>query len=359
MKRSDRVLVIAEAGVNHNGSLEIAKRLVDAAADGGADYVKFQTFKAENLVTLGAPKAEYQIKNTGSAQSQFEMLKSLELKQEDHFALAGHCAEREIGFLSTPFDLDSLAFLVDAMKLDLIKISSGDMTNAPLLLELARRQCKVILSTGMATLDEVEAALAVLAFGYAGQGEPCGAAFSAAYESTQGKLALAQKVTLLHCTTEYPTPVDNVNLRAMDTLNEHFSLNTGYSDHTVGSIAAIAAVARGACIIEKHITLDRRMEGPDHLVSLEPDGLAQLVRDIRDVERCLGHGEKAPTQTESKNKLAARKCVVASCRVSKGDPFTVDNITVKRAGEGASALGYFDWLGRTADRDYAADDVIL
>ncbi|MEI7818137.1 MAG: N-acetylneuraminate synthase, partial [Desulfuromonadales bacterium] len=272
--------IIAEAGVNHNGSLALAKKLVEVAADAGADAVKFQTFKADSLVSRLAPKAEYQSKATGADESQYEMIRKLELDEQAHEMLIEHCTVCGIQFLSTPFDLESVDLLAGRFDLSCIKIPSGDITNGPLLLKIAHTGKPVILSTGMSTLGEIEEALGVLAFGYLGVGEPSPAVFRLAYCSIQGQELLLEKVTLLHCTTEYPAPVEEVNLNTLDTLRSAFGLPVGYSDHTEGITVPIAAVARGAVIIEKHFTLDRTLPGPDHKASLEPTELKQMVTAI-------------------------------------------------------------------------------
>ncbi len=354
-----RKYVIAEAGVNHNGSLDRALQLVDAAAEAGADAVKFQTFKADKLVSRAAPKAGYQIANTGSDESQHEMIRKLELDEAAHLRLMQHCRGRGIEFLSTPFDLESLAMLASRFDLSRIKLGSGEITNAPLLLAAARTGKPVILSTGMSDLGEVEDALAVLAFGYAcGDAAPSLAAFEAAYCSEEGRSALSDKVTLLHCTTEYPAPLAEVNLLAMETLRQAFRLPVGYSDHTAGIVIAIAAAALGATVIEKHFTLDRKLPGPDHLASLEPDELQQMVRSIRDVEAALGSPVKQPAPSELGNRAVARKSLVVSRPVGKGERFGADNLTVKRPGGGISPMRYWEWLGRPAERDYQTDDPV-
>jgi len=358
MSKNDHVIVIAEVGVNHNGSLETALKLVDAAADAGADVVKFQTFQAKHLVTKDAPKADYQIRQTGDEAGQFEMLKSLELSHADHMALTVHCSQKGIEFLSTPFDLDSLDFLADKMGLDCIKVGSGDMTNAPLLYGIARKKCRIILSTGMASLDEVERALGVLAFGYVFDGTPNNQAFQDAYNSDIGQSTLKENVTLLHCTTEYPAPHKSINLKAMDALVERFGLPVGFSDHSAGATASIAATALGVCIIEKHITLDRGMDGPDHLASMEPDEFAAMVQAVRDVEHALGSKDKQLSAEELANKSIARKSLVAAQTISKGAFFTEENLTVKRPETGASPFDYYDMIGKQADRDFDIDEVI-
>jgi N-acetylneuraminate synthase len=355
-----RVHVIAEAGVNHNGSRELALELVDAAARAGADTVKFQTFRAEKLATRSAPRADYQAANTGDTASQFEMLKALELSRDDFRAIRDHCQQRGIEFLSTPFDLESLHYLTRDLSQARLKISSGDLTNAPLLLAAARSAGQVILSTGMSSLEEIEQALMVLAFGFSQPADaaPGLAAFRKAYESGAGRDALKRNVTLLHCTTEYPAPFSDVHLRAMDTLRTHFGLRTGYSDHSVGISVPVAAAARGAEIIEKHFTLDRALPGPDHKASLEPEELRHMVTAIREVEQALGNTEKAPAEVERKNMAAARKSLVAARPIRRGEPFTADNLAVKRPGTGIAPWRYWEWLGRTAARDYAPDELI-
>ena len=295
------VYVIAEAGVNHNGDIAKALALVDVAATAGADAVKFQTFKASSVISVHAEKAAYQKQTTDAAESQVDMVAKLELSHADHAQLADRCRERGIAFLSTPFDLDSLEFLVTDMGLTTLKIPSGEITNAPLLLAAARSGRDIILSTGMSTIDEVRDALGVLAFGYSGDAEakPDAGAFTRALERAD---ALQGKVTLLHCTTEYPTPYEDVNLRAMDSLREAFGLTVGLSDHTLGIAVAIAAVARGAQVIEKHFTLDRALPGPDHAASLEPDELTAMVAAIRATEAALGDGDKRLMPSESANR---------------------------------------------------------
>ena len=354
------VFVIAEAGVNHNGSLEMACQLVDAAADAGADAVKFQTFKASALVSQQAPKAAYQLRTTERTESQFEMIRRLELPAEHHRVLLDHSAKRGIEFLSTPFDSASLDLLVGEFGLRTIKLPSGDITTGPLLLQVARSGCRLILSTGMSNLGEVEAALEVLAFGYSAErdAEPTNSAFEAAYLSREGRQALQDRVTLLHCTTEYPAAAADVNLRAMDTLATAFGLRVGYSDHTEGIHNPVAAVARGAALVEKHFTLDRNLPGPDHKASLEPRELSAMVRAIRDVELALGDGIKRPMPPEIQNRDVVRKSLVANRAIAKGEPFSAANLSCKRPGTGITPMSYWDKQGRSATRDYAADEVI-
>lgn len=356
----NHVFVIAEAGVNHNGSLEAARRLVDFAAGAGADAVKFQTFKAATLVARHARKAEYQTKATGEDESQFDMLRKLELTEADHFELARHAATRGIQFLSTPFDSVSLKLLVDGLGMKTVKIPSGEITNAPFLLDIARVAPRIILSTGMSTMSDVEAALEVLAFGFVALDgtAPSRAAFRRAFASEAGQAQLRQRVTLLHCTTEYPAPIAEVNLRAMDTLHAAFGLPVGYSDHTNGLHVPIAAVARGACIIEKHFTSDRNLPGPDHAASLEPDELSNMVNTIREIERALGDGVKRPTPSELGNVDVARKSIVAARAISAGSPLAEVDLSCKRPGTGISPFDYWRMLGRSASRDYAPDEMI-
>lgn len=354
-----RTLVIAEAGVNHNGSLELALRLVDEAAEAGADVVKFQTFRADGLASRFAPKAEYQQRETGNEQSQLDMLRALELDEDAHRRLIERCASRGVEFLSTPFDQESLRLLTEVFGLPRLKLGSGELTNAPLLLAAARTGKPIILSTGMGTLAEVEEALGVMAFGYAGDGiEPSRPAFRAAFASDAGRIVLRDKVTLLHCTTEYPTPASDVNLRAMDALRSTFGLPVGYSDHTEGATIALAAVARGASIIEKHFTLDRSLPGPDHKASLTPAELVSMVAEIRRVEAALGDGVKRPAESERKNMSVARKSLVAARAIAAGEMFGPDNLAVKRPGGGIEPLRYWELLGRPAPRAFSEDEQI-
>lgn len=352
--------IIAEAGVNHNGDERIALALIDAACSAGADVVKFQTFKAANLVTPQARQAEYQEANTGRSESQLAMLSRLELSFEAHLRLIEHCQNRGIEFLSTAFDEESLVFLTEQLGLQTLKIPSGELTNAPFILKHARTGCDLIVSTGMATLSDVEMALGVIAFGLtqSPNEKPSLEKFMAAYASEQGQQALARKVTLLHCTTEYPAPVNEINLRSMDTLHHAFQLPVGYSDHSQGITVPIAAVARGACLIEKHFTLDRTMEGPDHKASLEPDELSSMINAIRDVELALGNGVKSPQPSELKNKLVARKSLVAGCDIRAGEVISAHHLAVKRPGDGMSPYCYWDVLGSVAQQDYLAGEKI-
>lgn len=354
-----RVFIIAEAGVNHNGNLETAYQLVDAAVAAGADAVKFQTFKAENLVTRQGVKAEYQKTDGDPGETQLAMLKRLELKYEFHFQLLDYCRRKGIQFLSTAFDFESLDFLVGELELPVLKLPSGEITNGPFLLAHARTGKNIILSTGMATLGEVETALSVLAFGYLGADKaPSLQNFGEAYGSEAGQTLLKEKVTLLHCTSEYPTAPANVNLRAMDALAQAFSLKVGYSDHSVGLAIPIAAAARGASVIEKHFTLDKSLEGPDHKVSLEPVELKAMVAGIREIEQALGRPGKWPQHMELKNRDVVRKSLVAQYPIAKGDVFTETNVGVKRPGTGTSPMLYWDKLGQVSINDFQADDLL-
>lgn len=354
-------LIIAEAGVNHNGDEKLAFELVDAAHQAGADIVKFQTFKAKNLVTAQAKQAEYQITNTQKQESQLAMLSRLELSYDAHHQLVKHCESLGIEFLSTAFDSESLDFLVNDLGLIRLKIPSGEITNAPLVLEHARTGCDLIVSTGMATLSEVEAVLGVIAFGYISDesSQPSEQAFQQAYASEQGQKALKQKVTVLHCTTEYPAPMEEINLKAMDTLGRAFELPAGYSDHSAGITIPIAAVARGAVLIEKHFTLDNNMEGPDHKASLEPSELRAMVSAIRQVEVALGVGVKSPTVSEVKNKAVARKSLVAAKAIQVGDRFNDENLTIKRPSTGMSPYRYWDLVNKPATKMYNTGDLII
>ena len=326
------VYIIAEAGVNHNGSFELACRLVDAAKAAGADCVKFQTFRAGNLVSRDAQKAEYQKQTTGES-SQREMLQKLELSFDEFLALKAYCDRVGISFLSTPFDFESIAFL-SSVDMPFWKIPSGEVTDLPYLLALARTKRPVVMSTGMCGMEEIGEAIRVL--------------------RENG----TERITLLHCNTEYPTPFEDVNLRAMQTMREAFGLEVGYSDHTKGIEAALAAAALGAAVIEKHFTLDRSMEGPDHRASLEPDELKAMVTGIRNIEKALGTGDKTPSPSERKNIAVARKSIVAGRAIRAGELFTEENLTVKRPGTGLSPMRWFSVLGTAAARDYREDEQI-
>lgn len=326
-------IIIAEAGVNHNGELKIAKQLVDSANIAGADYIKFQTFKAKQLVTSSAAKANYQKEHCGNEESQLQMLKKLELSFSDFEEIHSYCDQCGIGFLSTPFDGESIEFL-STLGMDIWKIPSGEVTNYPYLVKIAQTHKPIIMSTGMCTMDEIADALAVL------------------NEYGSGP------VTLLHCTTEYPAPIDDVNLLAMRTMSEQFGLPVGYSDHTAGIVVPIAAVAMGAVVIEKHFTLDKTMEGPDHKASLEPHELKEMVDAIRMVERAMGDGIKQPAESEKKNIAIARKSIVATRNIAKGEVFSTENITTKRPGDGVSPMRWNEVLGQAAKRSFTEDELI-
>lgn len=352
-------LIIAEAGVNHNGSDDLAFSLVDAAHQAGANIVKFQTFKAKNLVTEDAQQAEYQVTNSGQKESQYSMLKRLELSYETHHKLVKYCNELGIEFLSTAFDSESLSFLVDDLGITRLKLPSGEITNAPLVLEHARTGCDLIVSTGMATLSEIEQVLSVIAFGYLNpEGTPNDETLQAAYFSEQGKQLLKEKVTLLHCTTEYPAPFGDINLNAMDTMKDAFKLAIGYSDHSEGIIVPVAAVAKGAVLIEKHFTVDKSLPGPDHKASLDPQELKAMVDGIRTVEKVLGDGIKGPRPSEVKNKSVTRKSLVAANAITAGELFSENNLAVKRPGSGINPIKYWHYLNKASSKNYQAGDLI-
>ena len=327
------VLIIAEAGVNHNGNLDLALKMVDEAKRAGADIVKFQTAIPEKVISKYADKAEYQKKTTGNEESQLEMCKRIHLKLSDYDIIKKYCEEVGIEFLSTPFDLESIDYL-EKLGMRLWKIPSGEITNLPYLIKIAKTGKPVIMSTGMAELNEVEEAVNVLKENGAGE------------------------ITLLHCTTEYPAPFESVNLRAMNTLREKFGTEVGYSDHTVGFEAAVAAAVLGASVIEKHFTLNHNMEGPDHKASLEPEEFEIMVNNIRLIEKALGDGVKQPAEAEKKNIAIARKSIVAAKDIKKGEVLTEDNITVKRPGNGISPMRWFEVLGTEAVRDFGEDELI-
>lgn len=332
---TNKTLIIAEAGVNHNGDIGLAKQLIDVAAGAGADFVKFQTFSADRLTTRTAKKADYQTQTTDSNESQHAMLRRLELTTAMHKELVAHCAVRNIGFLSTGFDIESVDFLV-SLGLDHFKIPSGEITNLPYLRHVGQLGKGVILSTGMATLGEIEAAIDVL--------EQAGTPRT--------------NMTVLHCTTEYPTPMDEVNLRAMQSIRTAFGVTVGCSDHTIGIEVAIAAVALGATVIEKHFTLDRNLIGPDHKASLEPDELKAMVAAIRNIELALGDGIKRLTPSEARNKPVARKSLVANQAIKAGEAFSAQNISTKRPGTGISPMRWDEIIGRVAPRNFLADELI-
>lgn len=330
-----RVFIIAEAGVNHNGSLELAKKLIDVACEAGADAVKFQTFKADKLVSKKAQKAEYQKETTNSTESQYDMIKKLELDEIAHHELIAYCKLKNILFLSTPFDHESIA-LLHRLQIPIFKIPSGEITNLPYLRQIGGLGKEVILSTGMATLKEVEDALVVLV----NAGTP------------------KEKITVLHATTEYPCPVDEVNLKAMQTIRNAFDVKVGYSDHTKGIEIPIAAVAMGACVIEKHFTLDKTLEGPDHKASLEPHEFIAMVQAIRNVEQALGDGVKKPSQSEMKNIPIARKSIITCKAIKKGEYFSEENLNIRRPGQGLSPMLWDEIIGSVSTKNYAEDELL-
>ena len=329
------VFIIAEAGVNHNGSVELAKKLIDVASSAGADAVKFQTFKTENLVSKNAQKADYQKQSTDAGESQFDMIKKLELDVSTHRELIAYCNEKNIMFLSTPFDHDSIK-LLNKLELGIFKIPSGEITNLPYLRAIGALQKEVVLSTGMATIGEIEDALNIL------------------IETGTCK----KKITELHANTMYPTPMEDVNLKAMVTIGNAFDVAYGYSDHTLGIEVDIAAVAMGATVIEKHFTLDKTMEGPDHKASLEPDELKAMVSAIRNIENALGDGIKKPSRSERPNMAIARKSIVASKTIKKGDLLSKENLAIKRPGTGISPMRWDEIIGTHAKKDYEVDELL-
>jgi N,N'-diacetyllegionaminate synthase len=331
-----QTIIIAEAGVNHNGSLDLAKRLVDVAAEAGADYVKFQTFKANKIASKQALKADYQQKTTDNSESQLEMLKRLELNEEAHLELIDYCKQKDIAFLSTAFDFESID-LLKKLNINLGKIPSGELTNLPYLRKMAQNFDKIIISTGMGDITEVRDAV----------------------NSLIKAGATKENLTVLHCNTEYPTPFKDVNLKAMLTIQQELGIEIGYSDHTLGIEVPIAAVALGATVIEKHFTLDRRMEGPDHKASLEPIELKAMIAAIRNIELAMsGSGEKVMSESESKNKNIARKSIVAAKNIAIGEEFTEGNLIVKRPGNGISPMKWDEVIGKKAIKNFSEDDLI-
>lgn len=352
------VYFIAEAGVNHNGSLKLAKELVDIAKVAGADAVKFQTFIAEQVVTPTAKKAEYQITNTGNSDSQLEMIKKLELSQADFRQIRDYCQLRGIEFLSTPFDISSAHFLNSSLEVQKMKVPSGEITNASLLLTIARFRKPIILSTGMSDLEEIEEALATIAYGLVHDDFPTSVRARSFFKTDSAKKILEKYVTILHCVTEYPAPERDINLRAMQAIRARFGLPIGYSDHSLGIHIPIAAVAMGATVIEKHFTIDTKMDGPDHACSLSPAELKLLVDLIRKVELSFGNGEKKPAQSELKNREIVRRSLFAAKEIRSGEIFSEKNMIALRPGSGISAKHFYDWIGRKASRDFSAGEMI-
>jgi N,N'-diacetyllegionaminate synthase len=332
---TNHTLIIAEAGVNHNGDINLAKELINIAADAGADIVKFQTFKADSLASKKAKKARYQIENTSKNESQVEMLNRLELSKKMHQELISYCKLKKIDFFSSAFDIESLK-LLKSLGLNYFKIPSGEITNLPYLKLVGSFAKPIIMSTGMATIDEIKDAMNILEI------------------SGTSK----QDITILHCNTEYPTPLNDVNLKAMTTIKDIFNVNVGYSDHTLGIEIAIAAVALGAKVIEKHFTIDRNLKGPDHKASLEPQELNQMIKSIRNIEKAIGDGVKRPSASEINNKLIVRKSLVASKFIKAGELFSVDNVTSKRPGTGISPMKFTNIIGKIAKKNFEKDDLI-
>ena len=328
-----KTFIIAEAGVNHNGNIDLAKRMIEKAAWAGVDAVKFQSFKAEKLASKNAEKADYQKETTDKQEDQFEMIKKLELDYEKHQELINFSRKKGLLFMSSPFDLESIE-LLDELGMKIWKIPSGEITNLPYLRRIGSLNKKVIMSTGMANLSEIESALEVL---------------------TE---AGAKEIIVLHCNTEYPTPMEDVNLKAMQTIKKAFKVSVGYSDHTLGVEVPVAAVARGAEVIEKHFTLDKTMEGPDHRASLEPEELKEMVESIRNIEKAMGNGIKKPSPSEKKNKPVVRKSIIAKTDIEQGEIFTEENLTVKRPGTGINPMRWEEVLGKIAKRDFKKDELI-
>lgn len=355
---TETTFIVAEAGVNHNGDRDIAFQMVEAAAGAGVDAVKFQTFNTASHVTRVAPKAAYQSETTDPKESQFEMLRKLEIDHDTHRALKQYAEKKDLQFISTAFDFESLAFLSNDLQLEILKIPSGEVTNGPLLLEFAKTDRQLIMSTGMANMDEIRQALTVLAYGMTEGRYPSKSAFTEAYESEEGQTALRDRVMLLHCTTQYPAPFESINLRAMASLRDTFCLRVGYSDHSKGILVPCTAVALGAVSIEKHFTLDRMSLGPDHSASLEPEELREMVEAIRSTETILGDGEKVPHQAEVINREVARKSLVAATAIAKGESFSRENLAIKRPGGGRSPMDYWSLIGSRSPKDYCVDDFI-
>jgi len=355
-----KTYIIAELGVNHNGSLDLAKKLIDAAVNCEADAVKFQSFCAESLVIDAAPKAAYQNRNDPRFASQFELLKSLELNFSGQAQLAQYAAEKKIEFLSSAFDLESLLFLNQTIGVTKFKIGSGEISNLPFLFEHAKLGKAILLSTGMSTLEEIDLALSVLALGYCCPGEtsPSLAKAKAIYGKEEAKKRLRENVTLLHCTSNYPAHLNEINLNAMETMQQGFNLNVGYSDHSLSAIVPIAAVAKGACVIEKHLTLDTGMQGPDHKASLCPQQFKAMVCDIRTTELLLGSSEKYPVPSELETRLVARKSLVAAKAINAGELFDKNNLTIKRPGTGLAPAFYWKLIGLQARKSYSPDELI-
>ncbi len=358
-KKNKNVYVIAEAGINHNGSKKLALKLVDKAVEVGADAIKFQTFKTDLLVTEHAKTAKYQKVDSQKNQNQYEMLKKLELTYDDFFDIKEYCDYKKINFLSTAFDFESLCFLTEKLKLDILKIPSGDLTNAPLLLQHALRAEKLLVSTGMSNLEEIKVALGIIAFGLLKNNEkPSIRKFKDAFESNIGKKILQEKVVILKCTSSYPAPFKEINLNSMTTFKKLFNLNIGFSDHSLGITAPIIAASLGAKVIEKHFTLDKKMNGPDHKTSLEPKDFKNMVAQLRKVKKILGSKKIEVTKSAKENHIIATKSIVAKTSIKKGENFTALNITCKRPGNGISPLNYWKILEKKSTFDYKINELI-
>lgn len=355
----NQTYIIAEAGVNHNGSLEMAKELVMVAKEAGVDAVKFQTFKAENLVTRYAQQATYQIENLGESTSQLAMLKKLELSYEEFVELHLFCQTQKIKFLSTPFDFESVDFLLDELDIGIAKIPSGELTNTPFIHYIAMKRKPIILSTGMATIEDIHEALSYIAYGLVKPNEKVNdSSVKEFYQTIEAKAALKQYVTLLHCTTQYPAPLESINLKAMHEMENIFDLPVGLSDHSEGIYIPITAVGMRAKVIEKHFTLDKTLEGPDHIASLNPQELKEMIKGIKAIEMALGDGVKKPTSIELQNRIPARKSLVAKEKIEAGDIFTIENLTVKRPGDGIEPSKYWSFIGQVASKSYIEDELI-
>lgn len=354
------VFVIAEAGVNHNGDIGTALEMINVASEAGASACKFQVFRSDNLVTKWAPKAVYQQKNTNNVGTQLEMLRQLELNRSDYHMLSRECEVNGIELLITPFDVPSIYFLTNDLGLNRLKIASGEVTNAQMLVSAAQTQCEVILSTGMSSLGEIKEALGALAFGYlyAQSEQPIRSSFHKIMDTPEARNILHRKVTVLHCVSQYPAPVEEANLLAIPEMRRELGTNVGFSDHTMGLAAAAGAVALGATVVEKHFTLSHHLPGPDHLASAEPQELSALIGVIRDVEAALGDGEKKMKECEKNTRDVARRSLVADRPIKAGEVFSKENITAKRPGGGLSAMDYWDILGTKSNRDYDMDDLI-
>ena len=360
--KNKNIYFIAEAGVNHNGKLSLALKLVDAAVEAGANAVKFQTFKSENLASKSAAKAKYQSKTTNKNETQLEMLKSLELKNKEYFQIKKYCRLKKIDFLTTAFDEDSLLFITKKLKVNILKIPSGEITNGPLLLAHGLTGLDIILSTGMASIKEIREALGIIVFGYINKKVkniiPSKKLFTAALRSSQGQKLLKNKITILHCTTEYPAPLDDINLNAIQDIANNFDTNIGYSDHSAGELVPLVAASMNVKIIEKHFTLNKKMNGPDHKASLNPSELKNLISKIREIEKIKGIKIKKAYRSEKKNINIARKSLIAKKDINSGEIFTKNNITSKRPGKGISPMKYWDYIGKKSKKNYKEDEII-